>query len=74
MLVSTTYGAIAGYVGGWIDGLMLRLVDVLLAIPFMFVLILLLVMFGKSLGVLLLGSGLLSWSSMARIVRCLTPK
>ena len=53
---------------------MLRLVDVLLAIPFMFVLILLLVMFGKSLGVLLLGSGLLSWSSMARIVRCLTPK
>lgn len=69
VLVGTLYGAVAGYVGGWIDGLMMRLVDVLLAIPFMFVLILLLVMFGKSLGVLLIGIGFLSWPSMARIVR-----
>ncbi len=69
VLVGTLYGAVSGYVGGRVDGLMMRLVDILLAIPFMFVLILLLVMFGKSLSVLLLGIGFLSWPSMARIVR-----
>ena len=69
VLVGTLYGAVSGYVGGRTDSLMLRLVDVLLSIPFMFVLILLLVMFGKSLTVLCIGIGFLSWPSMARIVR-----
>lgn len=69
VVVGTLYGAVSGYVGGRIDGAMMRLVDVLLSIPFMFVLILLLVMFGKSLTVLFMGIGFLSWPAMARIVR-----
>lgn len=69
VIVGTLYGAVAGYVGGRTDQIMMRIVDILLAIPFMFVIILLLVMFGKSLFMLFLGIGLLSWLGMARIVR-----
>lgn len=69
VVVGTLYGAISGYVGGRTDAIMMRIVDILLAIPFMFVIILLLVMFGRSLTMLFIGIGLLSWLSMARIVR-----
>lgn len=69
VLVGTVYGAVSGYVGGRTDGIMMRIVDILLAIPFMFVIILLLVMFGRSLVLLFVGIGLLSWLNMARIVR-----
>ncbi len=69
VVVGTLYGAASGYVGGRTDGIMMRIVDILMAVPFMFVIILLLVMFGKSLTVLYTGIGLLSWLGMARIVR-----
>lgn len=69
VIVGTLYGAVAGYVGGRTDQIMMRIVDILLAIPFMFVIILLLVMFGRSLSMLFVGIGLLSWLSMSRIVR-----
>ncbi len=69
VVVGTLYGAVAGYVGGRTDQVMMRIVDILLAIPFMFVIILLLVMFGRSIFMLFLGIGLLSWLNMARIVR-----
>jgi len=69
VVVGTLYGAIAGYFGGRLDSAMMRIVDILLSIPFMFVLILLLVMFGRSLLMLFIGIGLISWLSMARIVR-----
>ena len=69
VVVGTLYGAVSGYLGGRVDGIMMRIVDILLAVPFMFVIILLLVMFGKSLSMLFLGIGLLSWLGMARIVR-----
>ena len=69
VLVGTLYGAIAGYFGGKLDNLMMRLVDILMSIPYMFVLILLLVMFGRSIIMLFIGIGLISWLDMARIVR-----
>lgn len=69
VIVGTLYGAIAGYVGGRTDQIMMRIVDILMAIPFMFVLILLLVVFGRSIFMLFLGIGLLSWLDMSRIVR-----
>jgi oligopeptide transport system permease protein len=69
VIVGTLYGAISGYVGGRTDQIMMRIVDILLAIPFMFVIILLLVMFGRSIVMLFIGIGLLSWLNMARIVR-----
>ena len=69
VVVGTLYGATSGYVGGRTDQVMMRLVDILLSVPFMFVVILLLVMFGRSLVMLFLGIGLISWLNMARIVR-----
>lgn len=69
VLVGTLYGAVSGYVGGRTDQIMMRIVDILLAVPFMFVVILLLVMFGRSLFMLFFGIGLMSWLNMARIVR-----
>ena len=69
VIVGTLYGATAGYFGGRVDGIMMRTVDVLMSIPFMFVLILMLVIFGRSLFMLFLGIGLISWLDMARIAR-----
>jgi oligopeptide transport system permease protein len=69
VVVGTLYGAVAGYAGGRVDGVMMRVVDVLLSIPFMFVLILMLVIFGRSLLMLFIGIGLISWLDMARIAR-----
>ncbi|MEL6678425.1 MAG: ABC transporter permease subunit [Pseudomonadota bacterium] len=69
VLVGTLYGAVAGYVGGRVDSIMMRTVDILMAIPYMFVLILLLVVFGRSLFMLFVGIGLISWLDMARIAR-----
>lgn len=69
VIVGTLYGATAGYVGGRTDQLMMRAVDILMSIPYMFVLILLLVMFGRSIAMLFLGIGLISWLDMSRIVR-----
>ena len=69
VVVGTLYGAVAGYFGGRIDGIMMRTVDVLMSIPFMFVLILLLVMFGRSMTMLFIGLGMISWLDMARIAR-----
>jgi len=69
VVVGTLYGATSGYIGGRTDQIMMRLVDILMAIPFMFVLILLLVVFGRSIVMLFVGIGLLSWLDMSRIVR-----
>lgn len=69
VFVGTLYGAVAGYFGGKLDNVMMRFVDVAMSIPYMFVLILLLVVFGRSIVLLFIGIGLVSWLDMARIVR-----
>jgi oligopeptide transport system permease protein len=69
VIVGTLYGAVAGYFGGRVDSVMMRTVDVLMSIPFMFVLILMLVIFGRSILMLFIGIGLISWLDMARIAR-----
>ncbi len=69
VIVGTLYGATAGYFGGRLDNIMMRTVDVLMSIPFMFVLILMLVIWGRSITMLFVGIGLISWLDMARIVR-----
>ncbi len=69
LTIGVSYGAVSGYVGGKVDDLMMRIVDVLYTMPFMFVVILLLVFFGKELFLLFLALGAVSWLSMARIVR-----
>ena len=68
-VVGTLYGATAGFVGGWVDNLMMRTVDILVAIPYMFIIILLLVIFERSFFMLFVGIGIVSWLDMSRIVR-----
>ena len=69
VVVGTLYGATAGYFGGRLDSVMMRIVDVLMSVPYMFVLILFLVIFGRSILMLFVGIGLISWLDMARIAR-----
>ncbi len=69
IVVGTLYGSLAGYMGGHTDNIMMRIVDVLMSIPYMFVLIILLVMFGQSIILIFVGIGLVSWLDMSRIVR-----
>ncbi len=69
VVVGTLYGTVAGYFGGKTDSIMMRIVDVMMSIPYMFVLILLLVVFGRSIILLFIGIGLVSWLDMARIIR-----
>jgi oligopeptide transport system permease protein len=69
LLIGVTYGAIAGYRGGKTDELMMRFVDVLYSLPYIFLVILLLVFFSRSLVMLFVALGLVQWLTMARIVR-----
>lgn len=69
VFIGTLYGATAGFVGGWVDNVMMRTVDILIAVPFMFIIILLMVMFERSFFMLFVGIGIVSWLDMSRIVR-----
>ena len=67
--IGVTWGALAGYLGGTIDALLMRIVDVLYALPFMFFVILLMVFFGRDPVLMFVALGAVSWLDMARIVR-----
>ncbi len=69
LVVGVAWGAIAGWCGGKVDEAMMRVVDALYALPFMFVVILLMVVFGRSILLVFLGIGLVEWLTMARVVR-----
>lgn len=69
LLIGITYGSIAGYLGGRIDALMMRIVDILYAMPFMFFVILLMVFFGRNIVLIFVAIGAINWLDMARIVR-----
>jgi oligopeptide transport system permease protein len=69
VVIGAAWGATAGYLGGRIDGWMMRVVDVLYALPYMFFVIILTVVFGRSLWLIFLAIGAVGWLTMARIVR-----
>jgi oligopeptide transport system permease protein len=69
LLIGVTWGAIAGYIGGRLDAFMMRTVDILYALPFMIFVVLLTVVFGRSLLLLFLAIGAVEWLTMARIIR-----
>ncbi|MFT7506288.1 MAG: oligopeptide transport system permease protein [Gammaproteobacteria bacterium] len=69
LLIGITWGAIAGYAGGKVDAVMMRLVDILYALPFMIFIVLLMVVFGRNLLLLFLAIGAVEWLTMARIMR-----
>jgi oligopeptide transport system permease protein len=69
LIIGIAWGAAAGYAGGKIDQLMMRIVDVLYAMPFMFFVILLMVFFGRNIFLIFIAVGAINWLDMARIVR-----
>jgi oligopeptide transport system permease protein len=69
VVIGVAWGATAGYLGGRVDGWMMRVVDVLYALPYMFFVIILTVVFGRSLWLIFLAIGAVGWLTMARIVR-----
>jgi oligopeptide transport system permease protein len=69
LVIGVTYGAIAGYYGGFTDRFMMRVVDIIYALPFMFFVILLMVVFGRHIVLIVVAIGAVNWLDMARIVR-----
>lgn len=69
LIIGVSYGAIAGFYGGKIDSIMMRVVDILYALPFMFIVIVLMVLFGQHLFLIFAAIGGYIWLDMARIVR-----
>jgi len=69
LTIGVLWGAIAGYLGGRVDAVMMRIVDALYALPFTIFIILLTVIFGSSMLLLFLAIGAVEWLTMARIVR-----
>lgn len=69
LTIGVVYGAVAGYVGGKADAVMMRLVDIIYALPFTIFVILLMVFFGRNIILLFVAIGAVEWLTMARIVR-----
>jgi oligopeptide transport system permease protein len=69
LLIGVTWGAVAGYAGDRVDAVMMRLVDILYALPFMIFIVLLMVVFGRNILLLFLAIGAVEWLTMARIMR-----
>ena len=67
--IGTVYGAVSSYAGGLVDAVMMRAVDVLYALPYMFLVIILVTILGKSLLLVFLALGLVGWLLTARVVR-----
>lgn len=69
LIIGVSYGAVAGYYGGMTDRVMMRIVDIIYALPFMFFVILLMVVFGRHIVLIFVAIGAVNWLDMARIVR-----
>ena len=69
LMVGVGYGAVAGYVGGRTDHLMMRMIEILSGLPLIFFIIFLTVIFGRSESLLFISIGAVGWLTMARIVR-----
>ena len=69
LVIGVAYGAVAGFVGGRVDAAMMRAVDTLYALPFIFFVILLMVVFERNFFLIFVAIGAVNWLDMARIVR-----
>ena len=69
LVIGVAWGATAGYLGGRVEEWMMLLVDILYALPYMFFVIVLTVVFGRSLWLIFVAIGAVGWLTMARIVR-----
>ena len=69
LAIGVVYGAVSGFFGGKVDEAMMRIVDILYSLPFMFFVIILMVVFGRNIILLFVALGAVEWLTMARIVR-----
>ncbi|MEC9414396.1 MAG: ABC transporter permease subunit [Pseudomonadota bacterium] len=69
VFIGVTYGTIAGFFGGRLDAIMMRVVEILYAMPYLIFVIILMVIFGRNIYLLFLAIGAVEWLTMARIVR-----
>jgi oligopeptide transport system permease protein len=69
LLIGVGYGAVSGYAGGRTDELMMRVVDIIYSLPYMFFVIILVAVFGRSVVLLFVALGAVQWLTVARIVR-----
>ena len=69
VLIGVTYGTISGFFGGKLDITMMRIVEILYAMPYLIFVIILMVIFGRNIYLLFLAIGAVEWLTMARIVR-----
>ncbi|MEZ9523558.1 oligopeptide ABC transporter permease OppC [Enterovibrio norvegicus] len=69
VIIGTVYGATSGYIGGRTDRVMMRILEILNAIPFMFLVIVLVTFFGRNIVLIFVAIGAIAWLDMARIVR-----
>jgi oligopeptide transport system permease protein len=69
LVIGVAYGATAGFLGGKVDEVMMRVVDILYSLPFMFFVIILVVVFGRHIVLIFVALGAVEWLTMARIVR-----
>jgi oligopeptide transport system permease protein len=69
LIIGVIWGATAGFIGGKVDGVMMRIVDIFYTIPFIFFVIMLMVVFGRHFTLIFAAIGAISWLDMARIVR-----
>ena len=69
LLIGVGYGAVSGYAGGKTDELMMRVVDIIYSLPYMFFVIILVAVFGRSVLLLFVALGAVQWLTVARIVR-----
>ena len=69
LVIGVSWGIVAGYFGGRVDSIMMRIVDVLYGLPFIIFIILLMVIFGRNIWLLFAAIGAVEWLTMARIVR-----
>ena len=69
VLIGTVYGATSGFIGGKVDRMMMRFLEILYSIPFMFLVIVLVTFFGRNIILIFVAIGAIAWLDMARIVR-----
>ncbi len=69
LVIGVLYGSVSGYLGGRVDELMMRIVEILYSLPFIFFVILLMVAFGRNFILMFVAIGAVEWLTMARIVR-----
>jgi oligopeptide transport system permease protein len=69
LLIGIFFGAVSGYIGGWLDNLLMRFVDIMYGLPYMLIVIIMMAILGQNIYILFVAIALVSWLTIARVVR-----